>query len=79
MSSRREERFIYQIEVRGQVDSEDLIAMSPLQIRLVQKAEKSDADGTTRFTICTDQSGFIGMLRHLHARGLVLLSTQRML
>lgn len=79
MSGRREERFLYQIEVHGQVAIEDLNAMSPLQIRLVQKAENSDADRSTWLTVCTDQSGFIGLLRHLHARGLVLLSTQRIL
>jgi hypothetical protein len=28
----------------------------------------------TRFTVHTDQSGLIGLIRHLHGRGFVLLS-----
>lgn len=59
----------YQIEVRGQVDEDDLNAMSPLQMTVV----RGDA-AATLFTICTDQSGLIGLLRHLHGRGFVLLS-----
>jgi hypothetical protein len=62
----------YRIEVRGQVDDKDLNAMGPLQVTLVE------ADTTaTRFTACTDQSGLVGLIRHLHGRGIVLLSLQR--
>lgn len=61
----------YQIEVRGQVDEGDLNAMSPLQM---QTAHVNVARSTTVFTIHADQSGLIGLLRHLHARGLVFLS-----
>jgi hypothetical protein len=57
----------YQIEVRGRVDENDLNAMSPLQMTVVRE----DA-ATTLFTIRADQSGLIGLLRHLHGRGLVL-------
>jgi hypothetical protein len=62
----------YQIEVRGQVDERDLNAMSPLQIK-VARAEAA----ATLFTVCADQSGLIGLLRHLHGRGFVLLSVYR--
>jgi hypothetical protein len=59
----------YQIAVRGQMDEDDLNAMSPLQVAVVQ------ADTTsTLFTVRTDQSGLIGLMRHLHGRGLTLLS-----
>ena len=59
----------YQIEVRGQVNGNDLNAISPLRMAVVQ------ADtALTLFTVCTDQSGLIGLLRHLHGRGFVLLS-----
>jgi len=62
----------YQIEVRGQVDGKDLNAMSPVQVTVVR------ADATsTLFTICADQSGLVGLMRHLHGRGVVLLSLQR--
>jgi hypothetical protein len=69
---------IYQIKVRGQVDESELNAMSPLQTTVV----RSDADeehpyAATLFTIQADQSGLIGLIRHLHGRGLVLLSVIR--
>jgi hypothetical protein len=59
----------YQIEVRGQVNENDLNAMSPLQMTVVRVDTAS-----MLFTVCTDQSGLIGLLRHLHGRGFVLLS-----
>jgi hypothetical protein len=68
----------YQIEVRGLADENDLNASSPLQMTVV----RVDADGehpnaATLFTICADQSGLIGLIRHLHGRGFVLLSVCR--
>ena len=68
----------YQIEVRGQVDEEDLNTMSPLQIAMVG-AEAGDRDphAATLFTIHADQSGLIGLMRHLHARGFLFLSVKR--
>jgi hypothetical protein len=63
---------IYRIKVRGQVDESDLNAMSPLQTTVV----RADAVATL-FAIQADQSGLIGLLRHLHGRGLVLLSVSR--
>ncbi|MGD9099076.1 MAG: hypothetical protein PVF45_01255 [Anaerolineae bacterium] len=62
----------YQIEVRGQVEENDLNAMSPLQMTVVRADTAS-----TLFTICADQSGLIGLIRHLHGRGFVLLSLHR--
>jgi len=59
----------YQIEVQDQVDENDLNAASPIHIQ-VTPADLS----ATLLTVCTDQSGLIGLIRHLHARGLVLLS-----
>jgi hypothetical protein len=62
----------HEIEVRGQVDESDLNAMSPLQMTVVR------VDTTaTLFRIGADQSGLIGLMRHLHGRGLVLLSVSR--
>jgi len=67
--------FTYEIEVRGQVDEQAINASSPLRMRVIQV----DADGElplekTRLSVRSDQSGLIGLLRHLHGRGLVLLS-----
>ena len=67
--------FTYEIEVQGQVDEQVLNASSPLRVRIIQ----GDADaglplGKTRLSLGCDQSGLIGLLRHLHGRGLVLLS-----
>jgi hypothetical protein len=66
------ESCIYRIKVRGQVDESDLNAMSPLRTTVV----RTDA-ADTLFTIHADQSGLIGLLRHLHGRGIVLLSVIR--
>jgi hypothetical protein len=66
------ESCFYQIAVRGQVDESDLNALSPFQTRVVR------VDTTaTLLTIHTDQSGLIGLLRHLHGRGFVVLSIRR--
>lgn len=62
----------YQIEVRGQVDEEAFNATSPLQVTVV-RAEAY----VTLFTICADQAGLIGLIRHLHRQGFVLLSVYR--
>lgn len=62
----------YQIEVRGQVDENAFSATSPLQMTVV----RMDPDATL-FTTCTDQSGLIGLMRHLHGHGFVLLSVTR--
>jgi len=62
----------YQIEVRDQVTEQDLNAMSPLHMTVVRAEPAS-----MLFSIAADQSGLIGLLRHLHGRGLVLLSVRR--
>ena len=78
MKGGKEERFTYQIVVARQVDVDDLNTMSPLQIQLMQVKAEFGGNETTVFSICSDQSGLIGLLRHLHARGLVLLCVQRL-
>ncbi|WP_366924579.1 hypothetical protein MFMK1_001566 [Metallumcola ferriviriculae] len=63
---------IYHIEVKGLMDEDAFNATSPLEVAEVQ------ADpAATMFIICTDQSGLIGLVRHLHRQGLVLLSVHR--
>lgn len=59
----------YKIEVQGMLEENDLNATCPIQVSTV------NVDRTaTRLAVCTDQSGLIGLIRHLHARGLVLIS-----
>ena len=62
----------YHIQIERQVAEDEINAISTLQMTL----ERIDT-ATTLFSVHTDQSGLIGLLRHLHARGLVLLSVQR--
>ncbi|MBN1315964.1 MAG: hypothetical protein JXA42_10865 [Anaerolineales bacterium] len=62
----------YHIEVRGQVEENGLNKMSPLEMKVV----RADA-AATLFQIRTDQSGLVGLIRHLHGRGFVLLSVIR--
>jgi len=78
MESGKEERFTYQIIVAGQVDVDDLNAMSPLHIERMRAEVGSGGIETTIFSVLSDQSGLIGLVRHLHARGLVLFSMQRL-
>lgn len=59
----------YLIQLRGPVDVDELNAMGPSEVKPIQVNTPA-----TSFTICTDQSGLMGLLRHLHARGLALLS-----
>jgi hypothetical protein len=62
----------YHIQLRGQVDEGEINAMSPLQMT-VQRADTT----ATLFTVRTDQSGLIGLMRHLHGLGFVLVSVSR--
>ncbi len=62
----------YHILIEGQVAQDEINAMGPLQMTL----EQSDT-AATLLSVRTDQSGLIGLLRYLHARGLALLTVQR--
>ena len=67
-----DDRSGYQIEIRGRVDECVLNETGPLQISRLKGDERS-----TVVEAQTDQSGLIGLLRHLHGRGAVLLSVRR--
>jgi hypothetical protein len=62
----------YQIRVQGSLDENDINVTSPIQMTV----EHPDP-ACTLFSVCTDQSGLVGLIRHLHGRGLVLLSVYR--
>ncbi len=57
---------LYTLQIRGQIDENEINMISPLQI------ERVWADtAVTQFTVQTDQSGLLGLMRHLHNRGFV--------
>lgn len=60
---------VYQIKVQGQVEEREINAMSPLQINDVRIGQ-----AVTVLVVHTDQSGMVGLIRHLHGRGFVFLS-----
>jgi hypothetical protein len=62
----------YQIKVRGQVDEKRLNATSPFQVSVT----RSDAVATL-LTVRADQSGLVGLIRHLHGQGFLLQSVNR--
>jgi hypothetical protein len=62
---------IYHIRIRGQVDEDEINAMSPLQ--MVREWVNS---AVTHFSVRTDQSGLVGLVRHLHGLGFVFLSVE---
>ena len=62
----------YHIAVQGQMDENAFNATSPQQITIRQVDET-----TTRLVTTADQSGLIGLIRHLHQRGFLILSVQR--
>ena len=59
----------YHIQLRGQVDEADLNSMSPLQM-----VRESGDTAVTQFSVHTDQSGLIGLMRHLQGLGYIFLS-----
>jgi len=63
----------YTIQLHGQVSENEINALAPLQMAV----EKS-APGATWFTLRTDQSGLIGLMRLLHGLGFVFLSMTRL-
>jgi len=67
-----QEIYIYHIEVQGQVEEHDFNATSPLRVMVARTDAKS-----TLFTLHADQSGLVGLIRHLHHQGFVLLSVTR--
>ena len=60
---------VYHIQLRGQVNEEEINEMSPLL--LVREAGDT---AVTQLSVATDQSGLIGLMRHLHGLGYVFLS-----
>jgi hypothetical protein len=64
----------YHIALQGQILIDELNAMSPVQMTPVVENQHC-----TAFTICTDQSGMLGLLRHLHNLGIVIVSCEKII
>ena len=62
----------YQIQLGGQVDVNELNALSPHRMIVIRVYPAS-----TWVSTCTDQSGMLGLLRHLHNLGLMVLAVTR--
>lgn len=67
-----QEVYTYHIEVQGQVDDNEFNVTSPLRVTV----NRTDS-ATALFTFHADQSGLVGLIRHLHHQGFVLLSMSR--
>ena len=59
---------IYRIRLRGRVNADEINATSPLQMTVVCAGTEA-----TLLSVRTDQSGLIGLMRHLHGSGFVFL------
>ena len=62
----------YTLQLRGLVSEGEINALSPLQMT----AEQTETE-ITRLTFSADQSGLVGLLRHLHGLGFVILAMNR--
>ena len=67
-----QETYFYHVEVEGQVEEHDFNTTSPLRVMVAQTDTES-----TLLTLHADQSGLVGLIRHLHHQGFVLLSVTR--
>ena len=67
-----QETYTYHIEVQGQVDENAFNTTSPTQATVEQGNAVS-----TLLTFYADQSGVVGLVRHLHHQGFVILSLSR--
>jgi hypothetical protein len=63
--------YSYHIRIAGQASEADINAASPLRLSVEQSST------ATLLTVRTDQSGLIGLIRHLHGLGFVLLLIER--
>jgi hypothetical protein len=62
----------YHLEIQGQLEEKNFNTMSPYRV-----TEVCASPNVTLFTIYADQSGLVGLIRHLHQQGFVVLSIHR--
>ncbi|MBX2999724.1 MAG: hypothetical protein KF893_14490 [Caldilineaceae bacterium] len=63
----------YKIRVEGSVDVSLVDWFGPIQIGRTESDERI----TTLLTLDIDQAALVGLIRHLHGLGIVLLSVER--
>jgi hypothetical protein len=59
----------YLIRLDGQAGEDEINATSPVRVAALEAGE-----GGTVLSVRTDQSGLVGLIRHLHGLGFVLVS-----
>jgi hypothetical protein len=62
----------YRIKVRGHIEEADLNASSPVQVTVL-----GTEGGSMQLSAHADQSGLLGLIRHLHVLGLAIQSVNR--
>ena len=62
----------YLLKLRGHVNDDEVNGLSPIRM----KVKHVDAEGTL-LTLCTDQSGLVGLMSYLHGLGFTFLSLTR--
>jgi hypothetical protein len=62
----------FQIRLQGDTNEDEMNAMCPVSVTV----EQVDASSTI-LAVRADQAGLIGLLRHLHGLGFVILSLAR--
>lgn len=67
-----DDRASYTIVVRDPVREAELNRLSPVQVMVAQVDPAA-----THLSVQADQSGLIGLLRHLHALGFVIVAMSR--
>jgi hypothetical protein len=63
---------LYAITILGNVTEDDFNATSPVSLSVVESS-----NDRTHVSLLSDQAGMIGVIRHLHGLGLILLSIDR--
>lgn len=63
------DQHLYRLQIAGPVAENDIMAFSPPGTIIEPAGEAG-----TILTVRTDQSGLVGLIRHLHGLGFVLLA-----
>jgi len=64
----------YEIKIHGQLDPSWLDWFGEAKVHVETLTDNSQV--TTVFNIVMDQSGLVGLIRHLHGHGIVLISVR---
>lgn len=71
-SGNMQETYIYHIEVQGEIAEHEFNITSPFRVSI-----KQTDSAATVLSLHADQSGLVGLIRHLHHQGFVILSMSR--